>query len=326
MKTRAPRNRTLTIEDCEKSTLLEDTSSANSKISFEEAKNKVFYQDFFECIKFLPKSFVDLLIVDPPYNLNKKYGESRFKKQRSEDYASYTESWIQKILPTLKPNASVYVCCDWQSSPIIFSILDKYLTVRNRITWEREKGRGAKTNWKNCSEDVWFCTVGKDYCFNVDAVKVKKKVVAPYKDENGKEKDWQSTKDGNFRLTHPSNLWTDISIPFWSMPENTDHPTQKPEKLIAKLILASSKKGDVVLDPFLGSGTTAVVAKKLGRSFVGIEQQEEYCQMAIKRLQRAEEDSSIQGYHDGCFWERNTLNEQKQRKIKHKSQMDFLNA
>ena len=95
------------------------------------------------------------------------------------------------------------------------------------------------------------------------------------------------------------------------MPENTDHPTQKPEKLIAKLILASSKPGDVVLDPFLGSGTTSVVAKKLGRKFVGIEADELYCCLAEKRLRLADEDGSIQGYHEGVFWERNSLANQK---------------
>ena len=94
------------------------------------------------------------------------------------------------------------------------------------------------------------------------------------------------------------------------MPENTDHPTQKPEKLYAKLVLASSKKGDVVFDPFLGSGTASVVAKKLGRIFCGIELNEEYCLWAAKRLLRAETDKEIQGYKDNVFWERNSLNEQ----------------
>jgi site-specific DNA-methyltransferase (adenine-specific) len=94
------------------------------------------------------------------------------------------------------------------------------------------------------------------------------------------------------------------------MPENTNHPTQKPEKLVAKILLASSKSGDVVFDPFLGSGTTSVVAKKLGRNFVGIEIDEEYCCLAEKRLEKAESDKKIQGYSDGVFWERNTLNEQ----------------
>ncbi len=189
----------------------------------------------------------------------------------------------------------------------MFAVAEKHFIVRNRVTWEREKGRGSLSNWKNCSEDIWFCTVSDDYAFNVDAVKLKRKVIAPYTDEEGSPKDWDSTSAGNFRLTHPSNLWTDITVPFWSMPENTDHPTQKPEKLIAKIVLASSSPGDVVLDPFLGSGTTSVVAKKLGRKYVGIELEEAYCCLAAKRLELADQDSSIQGYHDGVFWERNSL-------------------
>lgn len=126
---------------------------------------------------------------------------------------------------------------------------------------------GAKANWKNCSEDIWFATMSNEYHFDVDAVKLKRKVIAPYRDKEGAPKDWDESEDGNYRLTFPSNLWTDITLPFWSMPENTDHPTQKPEKLIAKLILASSQVGDLVFDPFMGSGTTCVVAKKLGRNF-----------------------------------------------------------
>ena len=156
---------------------------------------------------------------------------------------------------------------------------------------------------------MWFCTNGKDYYFDVDAVKVKKKVLAPYR-EKGLPKDWQAEKCGNFRLTYPSNIWTDLTVPFWSMPENTDHPTQKPEKLLAKLLLASSRPGDFVLDPFLGSGTSAVVSSKLGRRWFGIEQDRVYCCWALKRLSKAQDDASIQGYTDGVFWDRNSLAEQ----------------
>jgi site-specific DNA-methyltransferase (adenine-specific) len=206
----------------------------------------------------------------------------------------------------LKPNGSMYICGDWRSSAAIQRVAEKYLKIQTRITWEREKGRGALSNWKNSSEDIWFCTKSDNYTFNVEAVKLKRRVVAPYK-SNGKPKDWEKTEEGNFRFTHPSNLWTDISVPFWSMPENTDHPTQKPEKLVAKIILASSNEGDTILDPFLGSGTTSVVAKKLGRKYVGIEIDEVYCALAEKRLAMVDDETSIQGYQDGVFLERNTL-------------------
>lgn len=311
MKSRAPRNRTLIINEDEKASLIRQTISLNQPSCVEEIKNRLIHQDLFFCVDFLPDAFIDLLIVDPPYNMDKQFGINKFSRTSTDLYEEWLDSWIRKIFRCLKSNASIYVCCDWQSSKSVQAVLDKYFIIRNRITWEREKGRGASANWKNCSEDIWFCTMSKDYFFDVEGVKLKRKVIAPYRDTSGAPKDWEETSNGNYRLTHPSNLWTDISIPFWSMPENTDHPTQKPEKLVAKLILASSKPGDFIFDPFFGSGTTCVVAKKLGRKYSGIEQESEYCQMAVKRLLQAETDSTIQGYHDGYFWERNSLADQK---------------
>jgi len=247
----------------------------------------------------------DLLFADPPYNLTKKFGKEKFNSRSSDDYETWLDSWLKLCVPLLKPTASIYICGDWRSSSAIQRVGSKYFKLQNRITWEREKGRGAKGNWKNAAEDIWFFTMSDDFTFNLEAVKQRRRVVAPYR-ENGKPKDWDESANGNFRDTHPSNIWTDITVPFWSMPENTDHPTQKPEKLLAKIILASTNPGGLVLDPFAGSGTTAVVAKKLGRNFVAIEADEEYCLLAAKRLEMAETDASIQGFEDGVFWERNS--------------------
>jgi len=271
--------------------------------------NQIVCGDSFSVCPALPKRFVDLLILDPPYNLTKKFGSETFREMTLAEYEKWFEGCFTKMLPTLKPTATLYICGDWKSSAALQRVLERHVTVRNRITWEREKGRGAKTNWKNASEDIWFCTVSDDYYFNVEAVKLKRRVIAPYK-ENGSPKDWEETHEGDFRLTHPSNLWTDLTVPFWSMPENTDHPTQKPEKLIAKLILASSRKGDLVFDPFLGAGTTAAAARKLDRKFLGIELDETYACLAAKRVELAEFNMSIQGYSGGVFWERNSLNMQ----------------
>lgn len=260
--------------------------------------------DFFSSIKKIKDKSVDLLIVDPPYDLDKNFHGNNFKKMGSEKYAEYTDNWINAVKAKLKDTASIYVCCDWKSAIVIGERLQKHFILRNRITWEREKGRGASKNWKNCIEDVFFATVSNEYTFNLDAVKVRKKVLAPYKID-GKPKDWEETKEGKFRNTCPSNVWCDISVPYWSMPENTAHPTQKPEKLIAKLILASSNVNDLVLDPFAGSGTTGVVAKKLNRNFINIEQNKMYCAWAEKRLENAITDKHIQGYSNGVFLDRN---------------------
>ena len=313
MKKRAPRNKTIDLTLKEIAAYSDRLETLDRCVSCEEILNTTIWQDMQDACQYLPKGFVDLLFLDPPYNLNKAFGGKKFKKGSQEQYAAMLDEWLAPLVPLLKPTASVYICSDWNACGAIQTVAAKYFTIRNRITWEREKGRGAKTNWKNCSEDIWFCTVSDDYVFNVDAVKLKRKVIAPYTKEDGKPKDWQREKHGDFRLTAPSNLWTDMTVPFWSMPENTDHPTQKPEKLLAKIILASTHEGDIVLDPFSGSGTTSVVAKKIGRKYVGIEQDKTFCCLAQKRLEMAEMDRDIQGYADGVFWERNTMNRTSRR-------------
>lgn len=304
MKNKAPRNKTIDFPLEEGKKYLDKCIYMDHLTDQTNFKNQFIIGDCLEVMDKLPRKSIDLLIVDPPYNLAKEYHGNKFNSRSQEEYRKYTIKWLDKTLPLLKDTASIYVCCDWKSSLVIGDVLYQYFHVRNRITWQREKGRGAKTNWKNGMEDIWFATMGSEYTFNLEDVKIRKKVVAPYK-ENGKPKDWEETHSGNYRNTCPSNFWDDISIPYWSMPENTGHPTQKPEKLLAKLILASSNTGDMILDPFAGSGSTAVTAKKLNRNYVAIEMNELYGAWAQKRLEMAEEDPSIQGYRDQVFWERN---------------------
>ncbi len=273
----------------------------------DECNNKILWQDSLRALNYLPDAFVDLMVVDPPYNLTKNFGKKIFRQREDEEYGKWLDKWLSKTVRLLKDNASIYICSDWRSSIVVPQIAEKYFTLRNRISWEREKGRAAANNWKNCLEDIWFFTKSEEYTFNLDAVKVQRSVLAPYRTPDGTPKDWDE-KDGNkIRLTAPSNIWTDITIPFWSMAENTEHPTQKPEKLIAKLVLASSNAGDMVFDPFVGSGTTAVVAKKLGRRFLGIERERKYVALTMKRLQDAETRPEIQGYEDGIFKTRNAV-------------------
>ena len=308
-KIRAGRNQTLTLSEEERVQLSDNLfiPEKNERLATEKILNKTILSDLFDVLDYLPESFADLIIIDPPYNLSRDFHGFKFKATDSERYSDYLRSWFPKIVRTLKPNGSLYLCGDWKNTSVLQQVMSEHLTVLNRITWQREKGRGAKRNWKNGMEDIWFGVKNPDdYYFDVEAVKMKRQVIAPYK-KNGKPKDWQETDEGNFRLTYPSNFWDDISIPFWSMPENTDHPTQKPEKLIAKLILASCPIDGIVFDPFLGSGTTSVVAKKLCRKYSGIEMNKEYALWAEKRLLLCEQFPQIQGYFDNVFWERNTL-------------------
>ena len=310
-KSRAPRNRTLHIDEAESEQIKRRLISVDRFLSCRHGlSGTTICGDLFRVISNLPSHFCDLIFADPPYNLSKEFHGVKFKRTTTGGYTDWLRLWLPEMKRLLKPNGSLYVCGDWNSAAAIQMVLEESFKIRNRITWEREKGRGAKSNWKNNSEDIWFATVSDDYTFHVDRIMLKRKVMAPYRDATGEAKDWNETESGRFRLTHPSNIWTDISVPFWSMPENTYHPTQKPEKLLAKIVLASSNPGDLIFDPFLGSGTTSVVAKKLGRRYCGVEINEEYCCWAEKRLKIAESDSTIQGYANGVFWERNTLNEQ----------------
>lgn len=300
-KIRALNNRTITIEDDERERL-----SALVSRYFTGSIDSIICADLLSVIDSIPNEIADLIIIDPPYNLDKDFNGNKFRAMSNAEYIEYLHTWFHKVCRKLKPDGSMYVCGDWRCTAALQLVMEEELHLLNRITWQREKGRGAKNNWKNGMEDIWFGVKDKNnYYFDIEAVKMKRRVLAPYR-VDGVAKDWTENEAGRFRLTCPSNFWDDISVPFWSMPENTDHPTQKPEKLYAKLILASTQEGDVVFDPFAGSGTAAVVAAKLGRHYLGVEINAEYCLLAAKRLLLAQSNKSIQGYSDGVFWERNS--------------------
>jgi site-specific DNA-methyltransferase (adenine-specific) len=308
----ASRNRSIVLSPADRERLAPSLESAlalgssSSPITAADMRDAIISGDARATLPRLPPCSVDLLIADPPYNMDKTFGAARGRLMSDGEYEEYTRSWLEAALPSLKPDASVYVCCDWHCSSIVQRVLSTSLIVRNRITWEREKGRAAARNWKSAHEDIWFATVSGRYRFDALAVTQRRCVRAPYRDSSGRPKDWREIEGERYRDTAASNLWTDLSVPFWSMRENTTHPAQKPEKLVAKLILASSRPDDLVLDPFLGSGTSAVVAKKLGRCFAGIEIDPEHCLLALRRLEYAQTDSRIQGYEGGVFWERNS--------------------
>lgn len=277
----SPRNRTLTLSEEEQRSAVA-TLPADLKVG---VPSNIYCGSVEDTLERLPANFFDLIIADPPYNYGVDFGNDSDKRS-STDYQTWTRSWISKLARVASHNASFYICAGWEASGLYQSAIEASgLTIQNRITWKRDKGRGAKRNWKQNMEDIWFAVRDKhSYTFNLEEVKVRKRVIAPYR-ENGKPKDWTIDENGTpFRMTHPSNIWTDFTVPFWSMPENTPHPTQKPEAMMERIILASSNPGDRVLDLFSGSGTASVVAKRLGREFVGVEMNPEYVRYALKRL------------------------------------------
>lgn len=304
-KSRGSQNRTIFLSPEEEGKILESLPPLEGPLTPENLQNRIINGDIFDLLPRLPDAFVDLLFLDPPYNLTRSFNSSTFVQMNPEKYHEWFGTWFEPMMRCLKPGASVYVCADWRMGSVVQSYLEKHLIVRNRITWERDKGRGARSNWKNNAEDIWFATRTDDFTFNVDAVKIQKKVIAPYRNLGGSPRGWENSGSQKVRLTYPSNIWTDLTVPFWSMAENTDHPTQKPEKMLARIILASSQPGDLIMDPFAGSGTTPAVCKKLGRRYLAIEKDPGYAALGIHRTQKAESGSSIQGYVNGFFLERN---------------------
>lgn len=280
MKSKRNKTITATNEEIKNFTFLEFPKQVQN---IDQIENNIFLTDCLKSLKLIPDNSIDLILTDPPYNNRKDFGDGTVNLSKKE-FEKWNDQWIKECFRILKPTGSIYICIDWPNSGMIQNLLEKYFTVQNRITWKREKGRGSKKNWKNNMEDIWYATKSKDHTFNLDQVKIKKEVIAPYKDSTGKPKDWVEKDGEKFRMTHPSNIWTDLTVPFWSMPENTEHPTQKPEKLIKRIILASSNENDLVFDPFLGSGTTCVMAKKLKRKYLGFEINKKYYILASKRL------------------------------------------
>ena len=141
--------------------------------------DKTIIGNMLDTCSLLPAKSIDLIIADPPYNLTKSFNGTTFAKKKNADYEEYTRKWLSAIKPLLKSGGSIYICCDWETSLIIGRVLGEFFHIRNRITWQREKGRGAKANWKNGMEDIWFATNSNNYILNLDAVKIIKKVIAP---------------------------------------------------------------------------------------------------------------------------------------------------
>lgn len=189
VKVKADRNKTIDTGLAEGCRYLERCISVNDYVkNIFSVLDKTILGDSFEILGYLPPESVDLIIIDPPYNLTKTFNKKTFSKKSQSEYEDYTHKWLNLAAPILKTDGSIYICCDWETSIIMGNILGDYFKIQNRITWQREKGRGAKTNWKNCMEDIWFATKGDQYTFNLDAVKTRKRVVAPYR-VNGKPKD-----------------------------------------------------------------------------------------------------------------------------------------
>ncbi len=275
--------------------------------------NTYYNLSYEESINIINNNSIDMFFCDPPYfisgnkseEINLKTGDRYdWDKQwkNKNDYYKWTKDWLKISYNQLKETGSIYVCTSWEHSGKIQEIMEEIgFKIMNRITWKREKGRGAKKNWKSTHEDIWFAVKNENkYKFYVDRVMVEKKVVAPYRDSEGNPKDWFERDGKKFRNTYPGNLWNEFTVPFWSMsevksyaqtkktPENIliKHNTQKPKELVKKCILSSTDENDIICDYFVGSGTSAIAAKELNRNFIVFDINSNCIKMLETRLEK----------------------------------------
>jgi adenine-specific DNA-methyltransferase len=248
--------------------------------------HKIIYADALEALKTLPDNSVDLIFADPPYNIGKNFNGKIEKWDTEESYLEWCYEWLDLCIQKLKPNGSFYVMTATQFMPYFDIHLRKKLTILSRIVWSYDSsGVQAKKYYGSMYEPILFCVKDKNnYTFNTNDILVEAKTGA-----KRKLIDYRKAVPTVYNSEKvPGNVW-EFSRVRYRMDEYENHPTQKPISLLERIIKASSNEGDLVLDPFSGTFTTCYVAKELNRNSIGIELQDEYVKIGLRRLQLAEE-------------------------------------
>lgn len=249
--------------------------------AFEKDGHKIIHGDAIEALQGAPDNSIDLIFADPPYNLGKNFNGTREKWKSEEEYLIWSYQWLDLCIAKLKPSGSFYVMAATQNMPYFDVYLRKRLKILSRIVWHYDSsGVQARRYFGSLYEPLLFCVKDeRNYTFNADAILVEAKTGA-----KRKLMDYRKPLPTIYNATKvPGNVWEIPRVRFL-MDEYEDHPTQKPIALLERIIKASSNVGDVVLDPFSGTFTTSYVAKELGRRSIGIEIEEEYVKIGLRRL------------------------------------------
>jgi site-specific DNA-methyltransferase (adenine-specific) len=254
-----------------------------------EILNKVFNEDMLKGIDKIPDGFVDLIVTDPPYCLGKDYGINS-DKLKPEDYLKWSKLWIDAVIPKLKSKGSLYIFLTWQYSPEIFSYIKTKMYMINEIIWDRKVPSmgGSTRKFSSVHDNIGFFVKAKNYYFDIDSVRV------PYDAE---------TKKARTRSIFIGKRWLEVGYnpkDIWSVtrihaedPERENHPTQKPLEIIERIVKASCPEQGIVLDPFMGSGTTAVACIKLNRNYIGFEINSDYYDIIEKRITKLKTNPAL---------------------------------
>lgn len=254
----------------------------NRKINtYQNEQTKIIYADVFDGLNTIKNNSVDLIFVDPPYNIGKKFGNFIEKWDSEEEYLQWSYKWIDLCISKLKDSGSMYIMTSTEAMPYFDIYIRKKMKILSRIVWTYDSsGVQAKKYYGSLYEPILFCVKNKsNYTFNYEDILVEAKTGSTRKliDYRGKTPKPYNTKKV------PGNTWYFPRVRY-RMDEYEEHPSQKPEKLLERIIKASSNKGNIILDPFSGTFTTCAVAQKLGRKSIGIENQEDYIKVGLRRL------------------------------------------
>jgi adenine-specific DNA-methyltransferase len=253
---------------------------------FEKDSSTIYWGDGIDVLKNkIADQSIDLIFIDPPYNIGKNFAGLKDKWSSTQEYVKWCYLWIDECIRVLKPSGSLYLMTSTQAMPLLDIYIRDKLEVLSRIVWSYDSsGVQAKNYYGSLYEPILFCVKNKDnYTFNTDDIMVEAKTGAKLK-----LIDYRKAIPTIYNtMKVPGNVWY-MSRVRYRMPEYEDHPSQKPEALLERIIKASSNPGDTVLDPFSGTFTTSMVAKKLGRKSIGIELQKEYIKTGLRRLQIAD--------------------------------------
>lgn len=224
---------------------------------------------------------VDLIFVDPPYNIGKDFNGRKDKWETDQEYLDWCYQWIDLCLKKLKKNGSFYVMTSTQFIPFFDLYLRDKISILSRIIWSYDSsGVQAKNYFGSMYEPILFCVKDrKNYAFNSKDILVEAKTGAKRKLIDYRKNPPQPYN----KKKVPGNVW-DFPRVRYRMAEYENHPTQKPIALLERIIKASSNEGDTVLDPFSGTFTTSFVAKSLNRKSIGIEIDEAYTKIGIRRV------------------------------------------
>lgn len=249
--------------------------------TFGNTDHKIFMGDALVALKKIEDNSVDLIFIDPPYNIGKDFNGYKDKWDKDQDYIDWCYEWLELSIRKLKPTGSLYVMTSTQFMPNFDIFLKNKMNILSRIVWHYDSsGVQAKKYYGSLYEPLLFCVKDKrKYVFNSDEILVEAKTGAKRKLIDYRKNPPQVYNSKKV----PGNVWEFPRVRY-RMDEYENHPTQKPIVLLERIIKASSNKNDLVLDPFSGTFTTSFVAKQLGRRSIGIELQEDYVKIGLRRL------------------------------------------